>query len=88
MKKRIGVTELPKSVKLPSPPSQRSQGRSLVEYITPLFMTAGFGVMMALTGRWLFLPLMALGPLFMVVDGLRRRRAEARDKVKQEVESG
>ena len=81
---RDALTELPKSVKHPSPPSEKSQGRSLISYITPLFMTAGFGVMMALTGRWLFLPLMALGPLFMVVDGLRRRRAEARDKVEQQ----
>lgn len=92
---RDALLQLPKSLKHPRPPSEKSEAskRSFLSYVIPLVTTAGFGLMMGLSSGgnatrrlMIMLPIMALGPLFILVDSLRRRRAEARDQARQQAE--
>ena len=88
---RDALNPLPKSLTHPSPPSDNaaSSRRSILSYIIPLLSTAGFGLLMARPWEWgedgfdstrllIMLPIMALGPLFIAIDSLRRRKSEAR----------
>lgn len=92
---RDALNSLPQSLKHPSPPGEKSSAsrRSILSFIIPLFSTAGFGLMMGLSsggsvGRRLaiMLPIMALGPLFIAIDSLRRRKLEAREEAEEKAE--
>ena len=84
---RDALGSLPKSLRHPTAPgdSSSSSRRSVFSYLIPLFTTAGFGLMMGLRNPF-FLPIMALGPLFIFVDSLRRRRSESRDEAEKQAE--
>ena len=92
---RDALNALPQSLKHPTPPSKKSNAgrRSVMSYIVPLLSTAGFGLMIGFSsgggvGRRLaiMLPIMALGPLFIAIDSLRRRKSEAREETEQKAE--
>ena len=92
---RDALNPLPKSLIHPTPPGDKSGSgrRSILSYIVPLFTTAGFGLMMGLSSGenarerlMIMLPIMALGPLFIAIDSVRRRRMEAREDVEQKAE--
>ena len=92
---RDALSPLPKSLIHPTPPGDKSGSgrRSMLTYVIPLFTSAGFGLMMGLnasgdTGRRLMimLPIMALGPLFILIDSLRRRKIEAREESEEKAD--
>lgn len=91
---REAMNPLPASLQHPTPPGEKSAAsrRSLISYIIPLLSSLGIGVAMAVT-RWppsdgfnpyLMMPILTgVGSLFMVIDGLRRRRIEAREQAER-----
>ncbi len=93
---RDAVEPLPGKLKHPSPPADTSESsrRSFVSYLIPIISSVGFAVMIGLTSSSknmvtrlaIMLPIMALGPIFIAIDSLRRRRAEARKRAEQEGE--
>ena len=88
---RDALSPLPKSLKHPTPPGDKSSAsrRSIISYVVPLLSTAGFGLMMglrlglgnenAVRNMIIMVLIMALGPLFIAIDSLRRRKSEARE---------
>ncbi|WP_419554824.1 FtsK/SpoIIIE domain-containing protein [Candidatus Poriferisodalis sp.] len=64
----------------------KSGRRSLLSVVAPLIASAGMGLMIALSHLnkvWIYLPVIALGPVVMATESLRRRRKEAREKQAQ-----
>jgi DNA segregation ATPase FtsK/SpoIIIE, S-DNA-T family len=82
---REALEPLPKELLPPEPPDERtSQGtRSWWQYLLPMVTGAGFALV---TGRWIFLLLMAVSPLALLIDYLRRQRTDERDRAKREAE--
>ena len=89
---RPAVEPIPDKLTHPSAPADSSDStrRSIVSYLIPIVSAAGFAVPMALfssdkmlTRMAIMLPIMALGPIFIAVDSLRRRRAETRKRDKE-----
>ena len=91
---REAVEPLPAKLKHPSAPTGNSESarRSFMSYLVPIISSLGFAVMIGLTSSStnmltrlaIMLPIMALGPIFIAVDSLRRRRAQARERAEQE----
>ena len=76
---RDALPPLPKSLKHPAPPTEQSDAsrRSMVSFVIPVITAVG---MATITGRYIFLLIIALGPIFFAIDGLRRRRTRAREE--------
>ena len=93
---RDALKSLPSSLKHPTPPSEKSKSsmRSIISYLIPLFSSAGYFVMFFGAGlgggnfRLIMLFVMVVGPLMMMVEGLRRRRLDARQYAKEQEEYG
>ena len=93
---RDALEPLPDKLKHPSPPESDSESarRSFISYLIPIISSLGFAVMIGLTSGSrnmltrlaIMLPIMALGPIFIAVDSLRRRRVEARNKARKQGE--
>ena len=99
---RAALVPLQFSLQHPKPPTSGStERRSIVSTLAPVVTSAGMGLMIALGlqgGRaldifgvsinrvWLYLPLVALGPVIFALEGLRRRRREARKKLAEQAE--
>ncbi len=89
---RPAVKPLPGKFDHPSPPTGDSDTarRSIMSYLIPIVSSVGFAAMTIFSGEEIdktrlaiALLVMALGPLFIAVDSLRRRRREARKKAEQ-----
>lgn len=81
---RDALTPLPKGMKHPTPPKDNSEAnrRPLISFLIPVITAVGIATV---TGRYIFLVFMALGPIFYAVDSVRRRRIQNRkDKVERE----
>ena len=99
---RSALVPLQSSLQHPKPPTRGStERRSIVSTLAPVITSAGMGVLIALSlqgGRaldifgvsinrvWLYLPLVGLGPVIFALEGLRRRRREARNKLAEQAE--
>lgn len=93
---RPALKPLPDKLKHPSSPSdsRESTRRSFMSYLIPIISSLGFALMIGLTSSSsnmvtrmaIMLPIMALGPIFIAFDSVRRRRAEARDRAEEEAE--
>ncbi len=75
---RDALPPLPKSLKHPTPPGERSEAhrRPLISFAIPIITALGMAM---ITGRYIFLLIIALGPVFYAIDGVRRRRIEERE---------
>ena len=76
---RAKLTPLPSSLKHPTPPTERSEAsrRPLISFAIPIVTALGMAL---LTGRYIFLLVIALGPIFFAVDGIRRRKLQNREE--------
>ena len=98
---REALRPLPKQLRHPTPPREESESskRSLMSLIMPLISSLGMALMMMVvftgTGtrqifgidvRLLYVAVIAIGPLFMAFDGLRRRRRESKERVEDKAE--
>ena len=74
---RDALEPLPQKLKHPTPPSTDSESsqRSLISFVIPLFTGVGIAIM---TGRWWYLAIMALAPIFYAIDATRRRKKQQR----------
>lgn len=99
---RAALTALPDRLhhpKLPSP--EAAERRSLVSTLAPVLTSVGMGLLIALSLQggnplrifgvsldrvWLYLPLVALGPVVFALEGLRRRRRDTRKKRAEQAE--
>ena len=75
---RDALAPLPKSLKHPSAKNDRSEAnrRPLVSFAIPIITAVGMAM---ITGRYIFLLVIALGPIFYGIDGVRRRKIQARE---------
>ncbi|MAT04031.1 MAG: hypothetical protein CL424_03185 [Acidimicrobiaceae bacterium] len=75
---RDAQRRLPDSFKHPSEPkeSKESSRRPIISFAIPI--VTAFGMAM-ITGRWIFLLVIGLGPIFYAIDGVRRRKLQARE---------
>ena len=90
---RDALEPLPAKLKHPSSPADESDAarRSFMSYLVPIISSLGFAVMIGITSSSssvvtrmaIMLPIMALGPIFIAIDSVRRRRSEARKKAEQ-----
>lgn len=96
---REALKPLPKQVRHPTPPRKESESskRSLVSMIMPIISSVGMALMMVvvfsgtntkeiagISVRWLYVAVISIGPLFMAVDGIRRRSKQSREREKEE----
>ena len=96
---REALKPLPTQLKHPAAPREESESskRSFMSLIMPVISSVGMALMMmvvfARSGtndiwgidvRWLYVAVIAIGPLFMALDGIRRRFREKRERLKEE----
>lgn len=79
---RDALTPLPKSLKHPVAPKEKSESnrRPLVSFAIPIITAVGMAM---ITGRYIFLLVIALGPIFYGIDGVRRRKIQQREEADQ-----
>ena len=77
---REALVPLPTTIRHPSEPSRRSDTnrRPLIAFAIPIITALGMAL---ITGRYIFLLVIALGPVFFAIDGIRRRRHEEREQL-------
>ncbi len=82
---RDATEPLPATLKHPAPPRQQSEAsrRPLVAFFIPIVSAVG---MAFITGRYWFLAIIALGPIFYGVDNIRRRRIQNREQENEQAE--
>jgi len=82
---RAALPILPTTIKFPAAPTERSESgrRPLMSFAIPIILAVGLAV---ITGSYLFLSILALGPIFFVVDGIRRRKIQAQEDAEQQAE--
>lgn len=94
---REALAPLPKELRHPTPPREESEAskRSLMSMLMPVISSVGMALMMmvvfsgtntqkllGINVRWLYVAVIAIGPLFMAFDGIRRRSKESRGRLK------
>ena len=91
---REALTPLPKQLRHPTPPREESESnkRSIVSLLMPIITAVGMGLMMmamfrgsdqTILGfpiRWMYVAVMAIGPLFMAFDSIRRRTKQSLER--------
>ncbi|MCY4425258.1 MAG: FtsK/SpoIIIE domain-containing protein [Acidimicrobiaceae bacterium] len=92
---------LPKQLRHPTPPRKESEAnkRSLMTMLMPVISSVGMALMMMVvftsTDRgdvmgipvaFLYVAVIAIGPLFMAFDGVRRRSKESRERLKDKAD--
>ena len=96
---RAALVPLPLSLQHPKPPTRNSAERqSTIRTLTPIVTSAGMGFLIAfsmqdrfdgrlpINGVWVYLTLILLGPIVVALEGLRRRRRDARKKLADRAE--
>ncbi|MCB0965472.1 MAG: FHA domain-containing protein [Ilumatobacter sp.] len=75
---RDAERRLPDAFKHPTEPreSKESSRRPLISFAIPIVTAVGMAM---ITGRWIFLLVIGLGPIFYAIDGVRRRKLQARE---------